>query len=67
VLFSQSTAAVEHIHGRPHRSGTTRCRRSPSPGVDAPRSEPCGFVTAFSMQDPGFGVPRIHLSKRFDV
>ncbi len=47
VLRSWSSVAVEHIHDPAYRFSTTRYVESPSPGVDAPRSEPYGFRTAF--------------------
>ncbi len=54
--------AVEHIHDRRilirhHKMW------DPSPGVDAPRSEHLAALRQFSMQDPGYGVPRIQLPR----
>jgi hypothetical protein len=57
--FPVSTVAEEHsrscISIRHHKMW------DPLPGVDAPRSEPLAALRQFSMQDPGFGVPRISL------
>jgi hypothetical protein len=60
VLGAQSLPWQWSIHDRAYRSITTRCRNH-SPGANAPRSEPCGFETAFSMQYPEYRVPRMHL------
>ena len=64
VPFPFSTVAVEHIHDRRilirHHmmwESLTRCGK-------APRSEPLAALRQFSMQDPGYGVPRIQLPHR---
>ena len=62
VFRSQSTVVVVE-HSRVCISIRRHKMWDPSPGVDAPRSEPLTALRQFSMQDPGFEVPRIYLSR----